>query len=431
MNLFALMIRELWHDRPGLILSTASLGLVAAIFTGLSVALAGFDQQARAALAARQALVEARVAELEDAMRRITKGLGFNVLILPGRQELGELYAEDFASRTMPEAYADRLAASRVVTVNHLLPTLERRIAWPERRQREVLLVGVRGEVPLLHRDPMRPLVEPVPAGMVAVGHEVARGERITKGDTIEVMGRSFQVAGVNPARGDRRDISLWLDLGTVQEMLGMQGRINGIWALQCRCALADVAKVRAEIESILPDTQVVEKGTIALARAEARSVAAREARAALELERQTQSDQQRQRRRFSLLTIVSTALAASLVVGVSAWRNVRERRREIGVFCALGMRRRQIGMLILSKAGFLGLCGGLAGLLLGVPAVLLAGRFAGAGPGAVETVPWYAALAVLVPPVIACLAALAPALAAARQDPADTLRDEGLFRGT
>ena len=432
MNVFTLMLRELWHDRLGLFLSLWVLALVAAVFAGVSLALADFDHEAQAVLDARQEAVQARMAELEDAMRRITKGLGFNVLIVPRQQELGELFAKDFASRTMPETYVSHLAGSQLVTVNHLLPTLEQRIEWPERDGRTVILVGVRGEVPLLHQDQKKPLLSPVKKGEIVVGHELARSEKIAEGDDIVLLDRSFRVAQVFPSRGDKRDITLWIDLGASQHLLDMRGLINGIWALQCKCALADIAKVRTEITRILPETQVIEKGTIALARAEARQVAADAAALALEQEKQTQISAQWQRRRFSLIIITTTAVAAALVVGALSWRNVRERRMEIGLFRALGVRSSQIAWLVLSRAGIVGLCSGVLGSLLGLAAILIA-RPAGQGAAlsvGSSPIPWSAALAVLMTPLIACLAALAPAFAAARQHPAEILRDEGLTRG-
>ena len=427
MSPFSLVIRELWHDRMGLILSISCLALVAAIFVGLRIALTDFDRRAQGVLSESQQLVENRTHELEDAMRRITKGLGFNVLIIPKDQQLGEMYAEDFASRTMPETYAARLAESQVVTVNHLLPTLERRLQWPERRGRTILISGVRGEVPLMHRDPKKPLLEAVAKGHVVVGHELAKSEQIETGDFLELMGKTFKVANTFAARGDKRDITIWVNLEEAQQLLSMPGQINGIWALQCKCALADIDKVRKEIEQILPDTQVIEKGSIALARAEARSAAARVAEQALLQEKQKQADLRRGRRKLAILVIVTTALAASLVVGALNWRNVRDRRYEISLLRALGVRGRQIAVLILSRAAIVGLAAAVIGLLLGIAAVHLAGgQQTTSALAAPQSYPWSIALIVPAVPLIACTAAIIPALAAARQDPANILREEG-----
>ena len=96
----------------------------------------------------------------EDSVRKTMKGLGFNIFIFPEGQELGEVYTQGFASKTMPESYTAKLAESKIVTVNHLLPSLTRKLKWPE-KERTVILIGIRGEVPIAHRDPKKPLIDP------------------------------------------------------------------------------------------------------------------------------------------------------------------------------------------------------------------------------------------------------------------------------
>ena len=69
-------------------------------------------------------------------MRKISKGLGFNILILSRDQNLSELYSNNYASKFMPESYTSKLAESEIVTINYLLPTVEQRICWPEHDSR-------------------------------------------------------------------------------------------------------------------------------------------------------------------------------------------------------------------------------------------------------------------------------------------------------
>ena len=64
---------------------------------------------------------------MNDDYRKITKNLGFNVLILPKDQELADLYDKDYAEKMMPESYVDILVNARLITVDHLLPSLQRK----------------------------------------------------------------------------------------------------------------------------------------------------------------------------------------------------------------------------------------------------------------------------------------------------------------
>ena len=86
--------------------------------------------------------------KLEDDIRKSMKGLGFNIYIFPEGQDLSEVYSKGYASKTMPEEYVYKLANSNIVTVNHLLPTLTQSLEWPE-YQRQIVLIGIRGQVPI------------------------------------------------------------------------------------------------------------------------------------------------------------------------------------------------------------------------------------------------------------------------------------------
>ncbi|MDA1017889.1 MAG: hypothetical protein O3A00_25955, partial [Planctomycetota bacterium] len=93
-------------------------------------AVAANEVEVAAAIKQREAEVAAAGKELEDAMRKIMKGLGFNVLILPAEQDLHELHVEGTLSATMPEAYVKKLADSKIMTINHLLPLITKKMKW-------------------------------------------------------------------------------------------------------------------------------------------------------------------------------------------------------------------------------------------------------------------------------------------------------------
>jgi hypothetical protein len=208
----------------------------------------------------------------EDGVRKTMKGLGFNVFIFPEGQELDEVYAEGFASKTMPESYANTLAESKIVTINHLLPSLTRKLKWPE-RERTVILIGIRGEVPIAHRDPKKPLIDPVQRGRVVLGHELHRSLGLHEGNATVFMEREFIIEKCHSERGNKDDVTIWMHLEECQELLGEKGRINAIKALECNCASIDrLGEIRREIAAILPGTKVIETESKALARAEARN---------------------------------------------------------------------------------------------------------------------------------------------------------------
>jgi hypothetical protein len=99
---------------------------------------------------------EQQMFKLADDYRIIMKKHGYNVMILPKAQDLAELQERGYPTQTMPETDADRLATGHIVTLNHMLPILEQRITWPERRC-TMILAGIRGQITSQKRGEEKP----------------------------------------------------------------------------------------------------------------------------------------------------------------------------------------------------------------------------------------------------------------------------------
>ena len=121
-----------------------------------------------------------------------------------------------------------------------------------------------------------------------------------------------------------------------------------------------------------------------------------------------------------------STVLSAGqalLWVGLLAWMNLRERRVEIGILRALGLRQTHVAVVFLGKAALLGLTGAVLGAAVAIPAAAaLAHTHAAA---ALQLIGWPALAQTLVlTPLLTMLASWIPAMLAAQQDPAHVLRE-------
>lgn len=456
MTIGRLIFREIAHRKVSFLVGLLAVVLAVATLIGAqaitqgdaletSRLLAEKQQQVESALADKREAVARAGAELEDAIRKQMLGLGFNVLILPEDQNLSELHLSGGLSATMPESYVDKLAGSDIVTVNHLLPSVTRRIAWPE-QERDVILVGTRGEVPIMHRGLKKPMLEAVAHGKIVVGYDIHKDLGLAEGDALTLMGREFTVSTLHPQRGSEDDVTVWIDLEQAQQMLGLENLIHAILALECECAGDRISVIREEIAGILPGTQVVERYSAALARAEARAkakesaesaLAAEEESAAQMLQREAASRREHEARRLAIAgVIVPFAMIASIaLIGLLAYANARARQPEIGILRAIGLTGGQIMGAFLGKAVLIGLIGGILGALLGVAVVMsIPGAMSSTADvnqqiwSAVASSPTMVTTYLLAPLVATLLAGLAswvPALLAARQDPALILQGE------
>jgi hypothetical protein len=366
----------------------------------------------------------------EDSVRKTMKGLGFNIFIFPEGQELGEVYTEGFASKTMPESYTAKLAESKIVTVNHLLPSLTRKLKWPE-KERTVILIGIRGEVPIAHRDPKKPLIEPVQKGRIVLGHELHRSLDLQEGNSTMFMGREFIIEKCHRERGTKDDITIWMHLGECQELLEEEGRINAIKALECNCASIDrLGEIRREIAGILPGTKVIETESKALARAEARNKAKKHTQGAIASKKAEAIKLKADREQLRFEDEQKyTALLTVVIFGTMAWvaflafANSRDRQAEIGILRAMGVSTSSILAILMGRAFLVGLFGTGVTILL---AFLLSDSLKAPLHGYdIKSLRGDIPLVFLFVPLLSCAASWLPALQAANRDPATILRNE------
>lgn len=429
MKLITLVLCEIRHRRASFVLTVLSVAVAVAAFVCSVMILKADEVHTNELLSQRQKEVEEAGAKLEDSMRKITKGLGFNIVVLPADQDLAELHAEGTPTTTMPEAYVAKLAGSEIVTVNHLLPIVAKKIEWPEMK-RSVILTGTKGEVPLAHRALKKPLQDAVPKGTMIVGAEFGRSgsddvPALKVGSKVTLMDREFEVTRVHDERGTADDITVWINLEEAQEMLKMQNLVNAILALECNCATVDrLAEIREDIAAILPGTQVIERGPPALARAEARNKAKASAEASLVAEKESREAIHAQRVKLAAVLVPLIVMIAATWIALLTLLNIRQRRSEIGILRAIGLGSSQILKVLLGKAVIAGLLGGLLGVGIGFFAGLSSGDLAGTTGGALrlDSVWPIQVAAVLAAPVLSVLAGWLPALFASRADPATIL---------
>ena len=427
MNVLRLSLREIAHRKLSFGLGLLSVMVAVGVLVGAVTMLNGHDLRTEQVIAQKEAETREEMTRMEDDYRRIMKDMGYNVLILHGNQDINELEQLGYPTHYMPEEYAQRLADEKISTLNHLLPLLQERVSWPEQGS-EVLLTGVRGQVPIFHgmKHERPPIMDPVDPGEIKIGHDLARSLEVSEGDTVTMRGTELLVREVYNRRGTQDDLTAWVSLAQAQEWMGRQGQINGILALECICDPGDLGAIQQTVRAILPDTQTYEFASLIQARGLARQRAAEAHKTAIEQEMLYRANLRNERRAFAGILVPVAALGAAAWVMFLMMGNVRERRTEIGILRAIGVRASRIQHAFLLKAVMMGLLGGIVGLGAGV----FAGAWLSEVPPGAESFGGLVDARLLIAallgaPILAALASWLPARSAARQDPAIVLQEE------
>lgn len=412
MKLPKLIFAEIKHRFAAFLVALLVVAGVVFCLAATFASLEAFDDETEQRLEKLQQGTDKRMADLENQIRKSMKGLGFNVHIYPASQDLGKVYEQGYATETMPEEYVHRLAESKIVTVNHLLPRLSQRVLWSE-EERTIVLIGIKGQVPISHRSQKKPIMMPVEKGSIVLGYELHRSSGLKVGDKVTLNGKEFAVAKAHPQRGTLDDITAWIPLDEAQEMLGKPGRINAILALGCNCNSVDrLGQIRKELGVILPDTKIIEVESKALARAEARNKVGAEAAASKKAVVETRSAARAEREKFNQVLVPLVLVGGLIGVAALSFLNTRVREAELGTLRALGFSGGKVLSLILGRAVVIGLLGAAAGALV----IFLSGYEVSN-----KTMAWL----LVVAPVLTVAAAWLPAFSAMQRDPMESIRHD------
>ena len=429
MGVWRLVRKEIGYRKLDFALATLAVFVAVGCLVAVMTLLRAHDSRVAEMNVAKADETAEMLALAQDDYRKLMKEMGYNLIILHKEEDLTRFFSNGFAQKHMPEEFVTRLANSKIYTVQHLLPELYERVAWPEQDDCPIVLIGVRGEVPHLNANKGKPMLEPVEPGTMRIGSVLGAKLGVKAGDTVTLMGREFKVAQVHKERGTSDDIGVWIHLKEAQELLERPGQVNAILALSCVCAEGLLEQVRTEIAGILPETHVIQRMSDAYIRYEARARVAALGKETKDKEAAHHARLGAALEAFASWLIPLVIIGSTVWVGLLAWGNVRARRAEIGILRALGVRSRQILGVFLGKA----LLVGSAGAILGYAAGFATGTAWGAREGvpmSAESVtglfqPVLLVLVLVLAPLQACLASWIPAMLAAQQDPAVVLREE------
>ncbi|EHJ47021.1 protein of unknown function DUF214 [Solidesulfovibrio carbinoliphilus subsp. oakridgensis] len=263
-------------------------------------------------------------------------------------------------------------------------------------------VIGVDFEQEMLIKSYWHPAAGAIPAGDdgLLAGSEAAARLHLSPGSPVTLEGRPFVVAGVLGPTGSGDDSMLFADLHALQRAAGKENRIHFV-EVAALCAGCPIEEITGQIAAGLPGTEVKAMGQVVKSRMMTVDFV----------------------KRLALAVSGVILLTACVMIGLSVFSSVNERKNEIGLLRALGYSKPSIFTLMSLEGVVLGLVAAVAGQAIGLVAsgkimVLLdLGAVAAPAFDPVQFSCVFAAVALL-----SCLASLPPALSAARIEPSQAL---------
>jgi putative ABC transport system permease protein len=235
----------------------------------------------------------------------------------------------------------------------------------------------------------------------VLLGNEVAVRLFKSTGDRLSINGRAVRISGILDETGSQDDFLIFGDLAFVQEVFKRPGVLSLI-EVSAFCNTCPIEEIVRQISQKLPYAKVT----------------------AIKQTLQTKMEALDHFKKFSIGISVIVLLIGGLIVFTNMMASVNERKREIGIFRAIGFRKFHVIQIIFLEAVIVGLIGGIAGYLLGLGISHLIGpMITGIKGGKIFVDPLLAIGAIFLSAVIGILSSIYPALHASKMDPTAALR--------
>jgi putative ABC transport system permease protein len=354
-----------------------------------------------AAMVAVLGFVNSMKSTINDRLERY----GANILILPKSEDLQLSYGGiDLGGVSVDRQQLREADLTRLKTIKNagnIAATGPTLLGTVSAGGQKVLLAGI----DMRRIDILKPwwtLSGRRPDGPgVLAGAESARILGLTAGATVNINGNPVPVTGVLGATGSQDDHLLFAELPTAQRILGKPGQISMV-EVAALCNACPINDMVSQISGVLPGADVKAIQQVVRGRMET-------------LQRFGN---------FSMGMSVVVILVGSLVVLTTMMSSVRERREEIGIFRAMGFRKRHVMSIVFTEAALIAGPAGLVGYLTGTGASFLAVGIISGLENASLTPDWrLCGGAILLAMFVGLASSIYPAVMAARMDPNTALR--------
>jgi len=341
----------------------------------------------------------------EDISRKLDE-FGANILIIPRSDDLSLSYGGmsiggvSMDAQTLKDSDVPKIRQIQVrENVSTVSPKL---IGVMEIEGKKVPLMGIRFEEELRLKKWWKIHgVEPKSRDEVLLGNEVAVRLFKSTGDHLTINGKPMKIAGVLDETGSQDDFLIFSDLTFVQEAMKKSGALSLI-EVSAFCNTCPIEEIVRQISEKLPHAKVT----------------------AIKQTLQTKMEALDHFKKFSVGISIIVLLIGSLIVFTNMMASVNERKREIGIFRAIGFRKSHVVRIIFLEALIVGLIAGIVGYALGLGISHIVGpMITGVKGGSLFIDPLLALGAIFLSSLIGILSSAYPALHASKMDPTTALR--------
>ena len=341
----------------------------------------------------------------EDISKKLDE-FGANILIIPRSDDLSLSYGGMGIGGVAIDAQTLRdsdVPKIRQIEVRENLSTVSPKlIGVMEIEKKKVPLMGVHfGEESRLKQWWKVHGAIPKNREEVLLGNEVAVRLFKSTGDNLAINGKAVRISGVLDETGSQDDFLIFGDLAFVQEAMKKPGALSLI-EVSAFCNTCPIEEIVRQISEKLPHAKVTAIKQTLLTKMEALD----------------------HFKKFSIGISIIVLLIGGLIVFTNMMASVNERKREIGIFRAIGFRKFHVVRIIFLEALIVGLIAGMMGYLLGLGVSQIVGPMVtGMKGGKVFFDPVLGVGAIFLSSLIGILSSAYPAIHASKMDPTTALR--------
>lgn len=341
----------------------------------------------------------------EDISHKLDE-FGANILIIPRTDDLSLSYGGlnmggvSIDTQRLKDSDVPKI---REIEVRENISTISPKlIGAVEIEGKKVPLMGVNFEEELrLKRWWKIHGIKPKSQDEVLLGNEVAVRLFKSAGDSLQIKGRNVRVSGVLDETGSQDDSFIFGDLFFVQETTKKLGVLSLI-EVSAYCNSCPIEEIVRQISAKLPHAKVMAIKQTLLTKMEALD----------------------HFKKFSFGISIIVLLIGGLIVFTNMMASVNERKREIGIFRAIGFRKSHVVQIIFLEALIVGWIAGMVGYALGLGVSHFIGPLlVGLKGGHISIDPLFAIGAILLSSLIGILSSAYPAIHASKMDPTTALR--------